>query len=193
VSSGGFAVTAKLFVVCSLSIPLERNFGIFPQIRDRICILSGQFFKKIFTSAVQTGIFEPKRAARRDDRRQPAPRRKNSLDFLRPLLTSISFGWLIHKAAVGFDGLSGRLFEWKPLLFLGKISYGMYIFHNFMPAALPEIFGRLHLPYPRHVAPWVALQFAATIVAATLSWYYFEQPINKLKRYFPQKSEPKPD
>jgi len=35
---------------------------------------------------------------------------------------------LIGRAAQGFDGLGGAVLSSKPLLFLGRISYGLYSF-----------------------------------------------------------------
>ena len=82
----------------------------------------------------------------------------------------------------------GRLLEAKPLLFCGKISYGLYIYHLFMPVILPKIFQRLHIPYPEEIVLWFILQVAATIIVAACSWFLFERPINNLKRRFDYRS-----
>ena len=97
-----------------------------------------------------------------------------------PLAATACFTWLIGSAAVGFSGLPGRLLESAPLVYLGRISYGLYIFHGFLialwaKAALPEIGN-----------PWLkTLVFGLiTIIVASISWYVIEAPINSLKRYF---------
>jgi len=91
--------------------------------------------------------------------------------------------WLVGGAAVGFKGWAGRLLEWKPLVYVGTISYGMYIYHVFVPH---ELWPRLeHRGFPMLPEP---LRFffycAATLMISALSWHLFEGPINNLKRYF---------
>src|SRR5258707_6448323 len=39
------------------------------------------------------------------------------------------FVWLIDGAGRGFTGPLGKVLELKPLLYLGQISYGLYVFH----------------------------------------------------------------
>lgn len=99
-------------------------------------------------------------------------------------------GWLVFSAAEGFGGLAGVILSWTPLNYLGKISYGLYIFHNFAAPASQGLLDWLKNP------PWLVriydipscrvLMFAVgTVGLATLSWFCFEKPINDLKRKFP--------
>jgi peptidoglycan/LPS O-acetylase OafA/YrhL len=70
------------------------------------------------------------------------------------------------------------LLRWRPLAFIGVISYGVYLFHmlcaNTISMALHQTHG--------------LVLFAATLiavsVAAHLSFKYFETPILRLKRRF---------
>ena len=100
------------------------------------------------------------------------------------MITALFFGWLVHKTAIGFRGIPGKLMQAKPLLYCGKISYGIYVYHLFMPWLTGRIFTKLHIPYPEHHGVQFLLLTSATIVVATCSWYFFESPINNLKRYF---------
>ncbi len=101
------------------------------------------------------------------------------------LVTSMFFAWLIHKAAVGFDGATGRLLETKPLLYLGKISYGLYIYHNFMGGAVRTVFRLLSVPYPERTSVLrLLLLTSVTIAVSSCSWHFFERPISDLKRRF---------
>ena len=45
----------------------------------------------------------------------------------------LTFAWLVFKASRGFKGHIGNILEFKPLVHLGKISYGVYLIHNFIP------------------------------------------------------------
>jgi peptidoglycan/LPS O-acetylase OafA/YrhL len=96
---------------------------------------------------------------------------------------AIGFCCVIHGAAVGYRGLIGRGLEWKPLLYLGKISYGLYVYHPLMPPLI--IFPALRL-MGANVPDGVVFGIAtlASLAAASLSWHLMEKPLNDLKRYF---------
>ena len=112
-------------------------------------------------------------------------------------------GWVVLRASTGFRGPIGKLLELKPLIYLGTISYGIYVYHNFIPTLmlenwhLPTIADLLHRP-----SAWPLdslLKGAIAISVAALSWHFFERPINNLKRYFkyegnraPKKVAPSP-
>ena len=40
--------------------------------------------------------------------------------------------WLIARASKGFGGLQGKILELKPLIYVGVISYGVYVYHTFV-------------------------------------------------------------
>ncbi|HVU98972.1 MAG TPA: acyltransferase [Puia sp.] len=90
-------------------------------------------------------------------------------------MMAIFFFWLVGMAGLGkFKAGFGRFIQWKPVVYLGKISYGLYVYHYFMPWA----FGHFHLEHPQ------IYYLPATILIATISWYSFELPFNDLKRFF---------
>ncbi len=72
-----------------------------------------------------------------------------------------------------------KTFRFAPLVYLGKISYGMYIFHVFILNELVWNFGLY--PHGRHAVA----AFFLTLCAASLTWFLYENPLNKLKRFFP--------
>ena len=69
-------------------------------------------------------------------------------------------------------------FSWRPLAFVGTISYGMYLMHMLSANAL-----RLVLDQHTGVALFVATA-ALTVVVAYLSYRFFESPLLRLKRRF---------
>jgi peptidoglycan/LPS O-acetylase OafA/YrhL len=90
--------------------------------------------------------------------------------------------WVVDNAATGFKGLAGRIFEWRPLLYLGTISYGLYVYHIFVPLTLRG----LGIPFPEQRGLGrVLVVTSLTIVVASLSWHFLEKPLNDVKRYFP--------
>lgn len=80
-----------------------------------------------------------------------------------------------------------RFFSWGPIAYLGKISYGLYIFH--LPCLV--LAAALLAHYTRHGTALPAL--AATIALSMLSWHLYESPINNLKRFFPYAKAKKED
>ncbi|GJL49512.1 MAG: acyltransferase [Nitrospirales bacterium] len=97
-------------------------------------------------------------------------------------LLSIAFIWFVAGAAKGFTGPVGIIMNWKPLLYIGKISYGVYLYHLFIPWALYEVWG---ITQTEHVLVNMVMLMISTILVASLSWHVLEKPINRLKKYFP--------
>jgi peptidoglycan/LPS O-acetylase OafA/YrhL len=89
---------------------------------------------------------------------------------------------LISGAAEGFTGLPGFVLTRKPLLYIGKISYGIYIFHVPVVYLINSHGLKWSKPLP---IPQSVVFLLATLVVAAISWHFFESPINRLKRLFP--------
>ena len=83
-----------------------------------------------------------------------------------------------------FRGASG-LARARPLLYLGKISYGLYVFHFAMLSLCTK--GLQHLPQVSVVLGSLVrlvLAFMLTVLCASASWKWFESPILRFKRRF---------
>lgn len=92
--------------------------------------------------------------------------------------------WLVARASRGFHGITGKWLSLSPLVYLGTISYGIYLYHYFAIWAFQREFGWTRGQYPNQLLYFSALT-AATVVVATISWFAFERPINGLKQRFP--------
>ena len=93
---------------------------------------------------------------------------------------SLIFLFLIAKVSVGFTGVLKSVFENKTLMYLGKISYGLYLFHNF----IPMIYSSLSLPPIHNSILRFFVMSAILIFISSLSWFLIEKPINNLKKRF---------
>src|SRR6185503_10153236 len=89
------------------------------------------------------------------------------------------FAWLVLAAARGFRGALGRFLCARPLQYVGKVSYGVYVFHAF--ALLLDRVGLAGF----HPLLRGAVYLAFTLVVSGLSWRFFESRINALKERFP--------
>jgi peptidoglycan/LPS O-acetylase OafA/YrhL len=84
-------------------------------------------------------------------------------------------------------GLPRRIFSWPPLGWLGRISYGFYVFH----ILLEPFYDRLGASLAHtnngdyyHIVRAI-LAFVITFIVSLVSFYFFEMPILSLKRFFP--------
>jgi len=107
------------------------------------------------------------------------------LDFYRVVeRTVVSFGtiWLVGYAYFDkYNTSINRLFQSKTILYLGKISYGIYLYHFFVTHICSIILNRMNLQVYNHIRYLLPIYFIITFIFATLSWELFEKPINKLK------------
>jgi len=99
--------------------------------------------------------------------------------------------FIIHGAQKGIGGFIGKILDLPPLQYLGRISYGLYVYHNFIPWIWRCLNGT-EKTYPLPIAvfkwswafnPWIKqlAQAALLLLIASLSWFLFEKPINHLK------------
>jgi peptidoglycan/LPS O-acetylase OafA/YrhL len=108
------------------------------------------------------------------------------------------FCWLVWKASRGFTGWLGSLLECRPMAYLGRISYGVYVIHGFAlafwywalydaPFSGIRVLARLHIPPQVYGSRTFIVLTIALITGglAGVSYHFYESPINNLKRYFP--------
>jgi len=94
------------------------------------------------------------------------------------------FTWLVLRSAQGFRGALALLLESRPLAFVGKVSYGVYVFHAFVLGLDRLGLAALH-PLVRCV-----VYIAFTLAVSWLSWTLFESRLNALKDRFPYEERP---
>ncbi|MEJ0059845.1 MAG: acyltransferase [Terricaulis sp.] len=110
--------------------------------------------------------------------------------ILAPTLIALMSVYVIDQCTIGYRGWLGWLFSRPLVLYIGKISYGLYLYHYvvryYVDASWFDGAGAL-APYVRAVV-WSVV----SIAVAMLSWHLFEAPINALKKRFTlrRKAEP---
>ena len=107
--------------------------------------------------------------------------------------TLLNYFFTITIYSVVKHGLFNRFLEWRPLRYLGKISYGLYVYH--FPVMWFAIRVRDFGVVDPFAKPVIALiSFIATLLVASLSYKYLEKPLLNLKdRFFalrPERQQP---
>ncbi|MDZ7898180.1 MAG: acyltransferase [Arcicella sp.] len=103
--------------------------------------------------------------------------------------------FLIMKAVCGYSGFMKVVLENSIISYFGRISYGLYLYHNF-------VYNYFHTPQTsivlrglhkiQKMLPSITQNnifellyfFGITVFLATLSWFLIEKPVNNLKKYF---------
>lgn len=93
--------------------------------------------------------------------------------------------YLVYRFSIGVNTFFlKQIFENPVLIYIGKISYGIYVYHLLMVFPVMIV---LKLTGFSHLFSLTALQglkIAATLIVASLSWELFENPINNMKSKF---------
>jgi peptidoglycan/LPS O-acetylase OafA/YrhL len=99
-----------------------------------------------------------------------------------------AFVILVARTATGFDGFAARFLTLPGLVFAGRISYGLYIYH----ALVAIVFNRWLPSSLRFVIAIPSLRLMvfgmATVAVSTVSWCLVEQPINRFRSRMPRPS-----
>ncbi len=100
-----------------------------------------------------------------------------------PLIQALGFAVLIIYILRNPNGFAGRFLSLPACVYIGGISYGLYIVHNFMhwfgPAVLRHTTGMSHLPNePLQVIYYIAL----SVAIAAVSHRFFEEPVRRWGR-----------
>jgi peptidoglycan/LPS O-acetylase OafA/YrhL len=99
------------------------------------------------------------------------------------LFSLIAFFLLIPASQDAYTGWFKKLIENKVIIHLGKISYGLYLYHLFMP----DLFNYLvekNILSPHGNDMKFCIYFLMCWIISELSWHLIERPINGLKKFF---------
>ncbi len=92
------------------------------------------------------------------------------------------FLWLLMRLLSTSEGWLSRLLAARPLVFIGKISYGIFAFHVLVAILISRGLKELGLDAALPEGVRVALFFGGSIAVAAASWHWLEQPLNRWVR-----------
>jgi peptidoglycan/LPS O-acetylase OafA/YrhL len=107
------------------------------------------------------------------------------LHVAKPLII-VGFVALVDYAATPANGGAvSRLLTFKPIVGIGRISYGIYLYHLPVYLIVDYVCRVNNLPWNQYGWPNFFLSSGLTIIVSYVSWRMVEEPINSLKRFFP--------
>jgi len=107
--------------------------------------------------------------------------------YLQQTFVSVAFAGLISSTLVGFTGILGKILDHPVAQHIGRLSFGLYLFHNLVPLLLGYLLPWLWDPF--FTGPWQALRLLAFALSswgvAHICWKYLENgSFDWLKRKF---------
>ncbi len=95
--------------------------------------------------------------------------------------TALNYLFAVLIYCVARTNFLTDILESAPLRYLGRISYGLYVYHYGIIAIAVALFREYDLPYSLRSPQMFVIAMGATLLVATLSFYLLEKPIINLK------------
>jgi len=117
---------------------------------------------------------------------------------LRTLLSTVAL-WVITYIVLNNTANKKLKFSFllnnRKLIFIGKISYGFYLYHLYIPYLTSGFLSYLESTLPNFLQPYAFILyfisiFCITLLLSWLSWHWIEMPIMRLKSYFEYQNPP---
>lgn len=106
----------------------------------------------------------------------PGELRRMADQVVLPTVLAVCAAGLILELWNGNIRWLSALLSWRPFAYLGKISYGLYLYHNFLFVIARGTHGAW-----RAIA--LAAAFAVTVAVAALSWHILEEPLLRIRKH----------
>lgn len=97
------------------------------------------------------------------------------------LFEAVFLGWVLASTAQGWRGPVGWLLSLRPLVYVGKISLGVYLYHVLINILLGPRLDAIGVGLASHNLFHVALLSGLSIGAGALSWHLLERPLSRFK------------
>jgi peptidoglycan/LPS O-acetylase OafA/YrhL len=115
-----------------------------------------------------------------------------AVEALRISAADLAFVYLVAKAYDGMGGLVGRLLASWPVVGLGRVSYGVYVYHFMVPHLVTAVVSFCGYPPPTWSLWLIALYLPITALLVAASWFVVERPLLRLKSRFNYSRDERP-
>lgn len=112
--------------------------------------------------------------------------------FWLPLVVPVFGWWIVRLWYAKSTSIVRRLLQSRPLVYIGKISYGIYLYHEAVRVGVWSVAKPMMAAWPGSVGfvARVLLYFAVSVLVAGLSYRFIEQPCLRLSaRFRPSRSQ----
>ncbi|HEV3272673.1 MAG TPA: acyltransferase [Candidatus Methylacidiphilales bacterium] len=89
---------------------------------------------------------------------------------------AVFLAWVLAASLTGMQDRYARILSWEPLVYLGKISYGVYVYHVFIIVLVSPLLASLGMTEDHNAFARIAILLAVTFAVASFSWHWIEQP-----------------
>jgi peptidoglycan/LPS O-acetylase OafA/YrhL len=104
---------------------------------------------------------------------------------------AVIFAWVVGTSSRHIEGIAARVLEWRPLVALGIVSYGVYVYHMFGPRLVGFGLRTIGAPLEWHTGvPLFLLSAVFTLGVACASWFLMERPIINAGRSRTRRPQP---
>jgi peptidoglycan/LPS O-acetylase OafA/YrhL len=105
-----------------------------------------------------------------------------ALGAVRQLLQASVFAWVVYRGVDGFRGLAGRVLAHPVVVWIGAVSYGVYLLHAFAPLVVDACVRAVGGSTDTWSVWWRAgAAWTATLALAAVLWRVVEAPWHRLK------------
>jgi peptidoglycan/LPS O-acetylase OafA/YrhL len=105
---------------------------------------------------------------------------------------AVFLAWIVAVSIGGISGVWGRFLGWAPVVYIGRISYGIYVYHVFVIVAISPLLAAWGLSAQQHAYGRIAVLIAVTLGLSSLSWHLLEQPFLAWKDAIKPRGAPRP-
>lgn len=91
-------------------------------------------------------------------------------------IDAVFLAWVLAASLTGMNPRYTRLLSLAPLVYLGRISYGIYVYHVFVIVLVSPLLIPLGMSEGHNALGRIAILLAVTVMVASISWHCLEQP-----------------
>ena len=103
---------------------------------------------------------------------------------------AVFLAWLLAISLGGIKGKYGRFLSWAPVVYVGRISYGIYVYHVFVIIIISPLLVPYGLSPDHYAAGRVLVLLALTLAISSLSWHFLEKPFLAWKEALKPRAQP---
>jgi peptidoglycan/LPS O-acetylase OafA/YrhL len=104
---------------------------------------------------------------------------------------AVFLAWLLAISIGGIGGFYGKFLSWGPIVYIGRISYGIYVYHVFVIIVISPLLVPYGLSEDHYAVGRIAILLTMTLALSSLSWHFLERPFLVWKEAL--KPRPRPD